>query len=279
MSPSKSFPKKILQQNQLFCNEVPSLAKTQHFINDLVNFLFPIRVDRNISLLQVEAKWEDLHHQFRELVTPFGPKLNKTGDEITIEFFEQIPAIHERLIKDADAYVVFDPAAKCREEVILCYPGYYALSIYRLSHVLYQMNVPVLSRVISEYAHAKTGIDIHPGANIGKRLFIDHGTGIVIGETTIIGNNVKIYQGVTLGALYVGKELANKKRHPTIQDNVIVYAGSTILGGETIIGHDTVVGGNSWITESVPPFSVVSHKPVVVIRDSKKYVEPINFVI
>ena len=141
------------------------------------------------------------------------------------------------------------------------------------------MKIPVLPRVISEYAHTKTGIDIHPGATIGNHFFIDHGTGIVIGETAIIGSSVKIYQGVTLGALYVGKELANKKRHPTIEDNVIIYAGSTILGGDTVIGHDTVVGGNSWITESVQPFSVVYHKPSVVIRDSKKFVEPINFVI
>ena len=132
---------------------------------------------------------------------------------------------------------------------------------------------------MTEWAHKQTGIDIHPGATIGESFFIDHGTGIVIGETACIGNNVKVYQGVTLGALYVVKELSNKKRHPTIEDNVILYAGSTILGGETVIGRDTVVGGNSWITESVQPFSVVYHKPSVIIRDSKKFIEPINFVI
>jgi serine O-acetyltransferase len=132
---------------------------------------------------------------------------------------------------------------------------------------------------MSEFAHTQTGIDIHPGATIGAHFFIDHGTGIVIGETCVIGDNVKIYQGVTLGALYVGKELSDTKRHPTIEDNVIIYAGSTILGGNTVIGRETIIGGNSWITESVPSFSVVYHKPAVVIRDSKRFKEPINFVI
>jgi serine O-acetyltransferase len=279
MSPLKSFPKKILSVVQNYCQEVPSLTKAHHFINDTINFLFPIRTDSNISLLQVEAKWEDLQKQFKSLLTPLRPLLGKEVDVLSDEFFGHIPSIHDKMIKDAEAFMKFDPAAKCPEEVILCYPGYYAINIYRLSHVLYQMGIPLLPRIISEYAHTKTGIDIHPGAIIGNHFFIDHGTGIVIGETAIIGNKVKIYQGVTLGALYVGKELANKKRHPTIEDNVIIYSGSTILGGETVVGHDTVVGGNAWITESVQPFSVVYHKPSVIIRDSKKFVEPINFVI
>jgi serine O-acetyltransferase len=279
MNPLKNFPKKVLSVNQNYCREVPSLSKTHHFINDIINFLFPIRADSNISLLQVEAKWEDLQQQFKDLLKPLQPMIKRPVEEVSLDFFGNIPALHDKMLKDAEAFLKFDPAAKCPEEVILCYPGYYAISIYRLSHVLYKMEIPVLPRVIAEYAHAKTGIDIHPGANIGNQFFIDHGTGIVIGETAIIGNNVKVYQGVTLGALYVGKELSNKKRHPTIEDNVIIYAGSTILGGETVIGRNTVVGGNSWVTESVPPFSVVYHKPSVVIRDSKKYIEPINFVI
>ena len=279
MSTSKNFPKKILSVAQNYCQEVPSLTKTHYFINDIINFLFPIRTDKNISLLQIEAKWEDLQKQFKVLLTPLKSTLKKSVEELSDDFFNHIPAIHEKMQKDAEAFLKFDPAAKCPEEVILCYPGYYAITIYRLSHVLYHMKIPVLPRVISEYAHTKTGIDIHPGATIGNHFFIDHGTGIVIGETAIIGNKVKIYQGVTLGALYVGKELANKKRHPTIEDNVIIYAGSTILGGETVIGHDTVIGGNAWVTDSVQPFSVVYHKPSVVIRDSKKFVEPINFVI
>jgi serine O-acetyltransferase len=165
------------------------------------------------------------------------------------------------------------------EEVILCYPGFYALTIHRLSHILYQEEVPVLPRIMSEHAHSKTGIDIHPGARIGNKFFIDHGTGIVIGETAEVGNNVKIYQGVTLGAMYVQKKMKQTKRHPTIEDNVIIYAGSTILGGNTVIGHDTIIGGNVWVTESVMPHSVVYRQHKSVVRDSKKFKEPINFVI
>jgi serine O-acetyltransferase len=279
MTSFKNFPKKILQVTQSFSNEFPSISKSHHFTNEIINFLFPIRTDKNISITQLEAKWEDLQRQFSELLTPLTPLLNKPLQDLIHEFFDKVPAIHEKMLKDAEAFLKFDPAAKCTEEVILCYPGYYAITIYRLANILYKMEIPVLPRIISEYAHTKTGIDIHPGAKIGAHFFIDHGTGIVIGETTIIGNNVKVYQGVTLGALYVGKELSDTKRHPTIEDNVIIYAGSTILGGNTVIGRETIIGGNSWITESVAPFSVVYHKPSVVIRDSKKFVEPINFVI
>ena len=141
--------------------------------------------------------------------------------------------------------------------------------VYRLSHELYLLDIPFLPRMISEYAHSKTGVDINPGAIIDEHFFIDHATGVVIGETTVIGKNVKIYQGVTLGALFVEKNMAHKKRHPTIEDNVIIYSGSTILGGDTVIGHDTIIGGNTWITKSVPPNSVVYHESKAVIRDSK----------
>jgi serine O-acetyltransferase len=279
MNSIKNFPKKVLAVTGSFCHEVPSLVKTHKFVNDTIDLLFPIRTDKGATLLQIEAKWEDLQSQFRDLLTPLQPMLEKSVEDLSNELFGYIPALHDKLLKDAQTFLKFDPAAKCCEEVILCYPGYFAIAIYRLSHELYKMNIPILPRIISEYAHTKTGIDIHPGATIGSKFFIDHGTGIVIGETTVIGNSVKIYQGVTLGALYVGKELSNKKRHPTIEDNVIIYAGSTILGGGTIIGHDTVIGGNTWLTESVAPFSIVYHKPSVVIRDSKKFNEPINFVI
>ncbi len=279
MTTFQKFPTHLFKTTQTFCQEVPSLVKSHHFINELLNFLFPIRTDKNISLKNLEAKWEELQVIFHELLTPLKPLLKEDADTLNNKFFAEIPTIHARLTKDADAYLKFDPAAKSPEEVVLCYPGYYAISVYRLSNVLYHLNIPVLPRVISEYAHGKTGIDIHPGATIGDKVFIDHGTGIVIGETAIIGKNVKLYQGVTLGALYVGKHLADSKRHPTIEDNVIIYSNSTILGGDTIIGHDSVVGGNTWITESIAPYSVAFHKPSVVIRDSKKFVEPINFVI
>ncbi len=279
MATFEKFPVHLFKTTQSYCTEVPSLEKSHYFINEMMDLLFPVRTDKNISLKQIEAKWEELQQLFNTLLVPLKPLLGNSIDYVHNHFFAEIPNIHQRLLKDADAYLKFDPAAKCAEEVILCYPGFYAVSVYRLSNVLYHLNIPVLPRVISEYAHGKTGIDIHPGATIGDKLFIDHGTGIVVGETAIIGKNVKIYQGVTLGALYVGKNLAGSKRHPTLEDNVIIYSNSTILGGETIIGHDSVVGGNTWITESIPPFSVAFHKPSIHIRDSKKFVEPINFVI
>jgi serine O-acetyltransferase len=162
------------------------------------------------------------------------------------------------------------------------YPGFYAIAAYRFSHELYIMKIPILPRLISEHAHSVTGIDIHPGAKIGSGFFIDHGTGVVIGETSILGDNVKIYQGVTLGALSVAKSEANKKRHPSIEDNVIIYSGTTILGGKTVIGHDSIIGGNVWLTESVPPFSLVYHKSEIRVRANKDFDEPIdaiNFII
>lgn len=153
---------------------------------------------------------------------------------------------------DVQAIFKGDPAARSNEEVILSYPGLQAITVYRIAHFLYEAGVPIVPRIMSEYIHGRTGIDINPGAKIGSSFFIDHGTGIVIGETSVIGNNVKIYQGVTLGALSVKKELMDKKRHPTIEDDVTIYAGATILGGATIIGKGSVIGGNTWVTESVP---------------------------
>ena len=161
----------------------------------------------------------------------------------------------------------------------MAYPGFFATAVYRFSHQLVVLGVNILPRVFAEYAHSKTGIDIHPGATIGNSFFIDHGTGIVIGETTIIGNNVKIYQGVTLGALSVNKNCAEVKRHPTIEDTVIIYSGATILGGDTVIGHDSVIGGNVWLTNSVLPFSIVYHKSEITIRDNNPLPDVLNFVI
>jgi serine O-acetyltransferase len=184
------------------------------------------------------------------------------------DLLKALPVIRDKLHLDAVAALEGDPAAKCEAEVILSYPSISAITVHRLAHFLYQREVPLLPRVMSEYIHHQTGIDIHPGAEIGDSFFIDHGTGVVVGETTIIGDNVKIYQGVTIGALSVKKSMARKKRHPTIEDNVTIYAGTTILGGETVIGHDSVIGGNVWLIRSVPPFSrvynsSVSSQPVV----------------
>jgi serine O-acetyltransferase len=206
------------------------------------------------------------------LLMPLRSRLPEKPEAITDLFFKNISKIKKQLEEDAAFLVLNDPAASEIDEVIMAYPGFYAILVYRLANSLSKLGVPVIPRVMTEHAHSTTGIDIHPKANIGSQFFIDHGTGIVIGETAIIGNRVKLYQGVTIGALSVNKAMATSKRHPTIEDDVIIYAGSTILGGETIIGHDSVIGGNVWLTESVPPFSLVYHQPQTTVRDrgSKK---------
>ena len=175
------------------------------------------------------------------------------ADRTACGFFEQLPEIQRLLLTDVQAGFDGDPAAKSKEEIIFSYPGLFAIYVYRLAHVLYKEEIPFIPRVMSEYAHGRTGIDINPGATIGEYFFIDHGTGVVIGETTTIGNNVKLYQGVTLGALSTrkGQQLSGVKRHPTIEDNVTIYSNSSVLGGETVIGENTIIGGNTFITESI----------------------------
>ena len=174
--------------------------------------------------------------------------------DICKKFFAKIPTVREYLETDINATIDGDPAAECKEEIILAYPGLRAIAVYRLAHELYVLKVPVLPRLMTEYAHSETGIDINPGATIGKSFFIDHGTGIVIGETSIIGEYVKIYQGVTIGALSTrgGRKLSGAKRHPTIEDNVTIYSGASVLGGDTVIGKNAVIGGNAFITSSIP---------------------------
>lgn len=203
-------------------------------------------------------------------VLKYSPKYSELSEcslynesqKISLDFLNRIPRIREYIETDVQAAFDGDPAAFNKEEIIISYPGLYAIFINRIAHELYELSVPLIPRMMTEHAHSKTGIDIHPGAKIGKYFFIDHGTGIVIGETTIIGDNVKIYQGVTLGALSTrgGQKLKNKKRHPTIEDNVTIYSGASILGGETVVGRDVVVGGNAFITKSIQPGARVSIK-------------------
>lgn len=184
----------------------------------------------------------------------------KTCEQKADAFLADLPDIARQIARDAEALYKSDPASKSLTEVILAYPGCYAMSAYRFAHYLLKMDIPLLPRLIGEYAHRVTGIDIHPGATIGQELYIDHGTGVVIGATAVIGNNVQIYHSVTLGALKVDKAEKDKKRHPTVEDNVVIYSGATILGGKTVIGHDSVIGGNVWITRSVLPHSRVMYK-------------------
>jgi len=182
------------------------------------------------------------------------------AEEASLAFLRTIPQLRKQLALDAQAAFDGDPAAKGIEEIVFSYPGMMAITIHRIAHELSKLQIPLIPRIMSEYAHRETGIDIHPGAQIGRRFFIDHGTGVVVGETTEIGDNVTIYQGVTLGALSFKEgahSMRGQKRHPTIQDNVVIYAGATILGGETVIGHDSIIGGNTWVISSVPPRSKV----------------------
>lgn len=203
------------------------------------------------------------------------------GYQLAMEFIETLPGLRKAMAKDIRATLDGDPAARSADEVIFSYPGIFAVFVHRAAHELHHLNVPLLPRIMTEYAHARTGIDIHPGAHIGERFVIDHGTGVVIGETTIIGDNVRIYQGVTLGALSLppdaGERLRGRKRHPTIEDDVIVYAGATILGGDTVIGARSVIGGNVWLTRSVPPdTTVLLETPKLVFKHHHEGEDPIK---
>ena len=197
------------------------------------------------------------------------------GHQLTVEFLRKLPELRMMLAKDIRAALEGDPAAKSYDEIIFSYPGIRAITIYRIAHELYRLNIPLMPRIMTEYAHSRTGVDIHPGAQIGESFFIDHGTGVVIGETCIIGNSVRIYQGVTLGAISLSKaevkKLRSKKRHPSIKDDVIIYANATILGGDTVVGERSVIGGNVWLTHSVPPDTEVFIKKQDLIFGAKQY--------
>lgn len=215
---------------------------------------------------QEEAHSNYLESTFLEILSALNIE---NGEQTWATFKDELPQIRKKLDLDAIAFERNDPASNCLEEIYLAYPGFHAISIYRLSHELFKLNIHILPRMMTEYIHGITGIDIHPGATIGESFFIDHGTGIVIGETSIIKNNVKIYQGVTLGGIQVSKDLAKVKRHPTIEDNVCIYANATILGGDIIIGANSIIGANVWITQSVPENSLVTYQTEIKIRPKK----------
>jgi serine O-acetyltransferase len=223
-----------------------------------------------LSLFDTETPFEEnlprLAEKFDLLVDLACWDPEKSCASVWEDYLQTLPTILEKLNLDAMAIASCDPASLSIEEVYLAYPGFYAIAIYRLAHELYKKKFPLVPRLMTEYAHRQTGVDINPGAQIGKSFFIDHATGVVIGETAVIHNHVKIYQGVTLGALYVAKNLSDTKRHPTIEDNVTIYANATILGGDTVIGANSIIGGNAWITSSVPPNSKVFHSPEIKIR-------------
>jgi serine O-acetyltransferase len=268
----------IFERNKFSNAEFPDKNLAVNFIEGLFDLLFINETGKYKSLV-------DFHEKFLQLKTDFKvlSKSKYTNHEAALrssdELFSNLRDIYFEALLDANAILNFDPAANTLEEVLHSYPGFYAIAVHRISHFLWQRNNRSLSRLFTEHAHSKTGIDIHPGAQIGEAFAIDHGTGIVIGETAIIGNRVKIYQGVTLGSLNVSKENKLTKRHPTIEDDVIIYANATILGGDTIIGRDSIIGGNVWITQSIPSNSVVFHKSELKIKDKTPFNEPINFII
>ncbi len=254
---------------------IPARAETHRLCDALFLFLFPKLSD---EIRPAKVQYATLRNELHKLLYPVLEDTNGAVMHISDGFFDQLGQVYDTILEDAEAILRFDPAATCLEEVIATYPGFQAIANYRIANVLHKLGTPLLPRMFSEYLHGKTGIDIHPAATIGHSFFIDHGTGVVIGATSIIGDNVKIYQGVTLGALQVDKSLANVKRHPTIEDNCILYANCTILGGQTVVGHDSVIGGNSWLIASVPPYSVVIHQSQLKVR-TRPFDEPVNFVI
>jgi serine O-acetyltransferase len=247
-------------QAHVDCPGCPSAHDVAAWFDDVLGFVFPQHASRRFGDLAA----------FREFGDQLGERLvglvhdcpDAAGFAATVAagFVAKLPVLHGRLEEDADAIVAGDPAAWDRGEVVRSYPGFYAIAAHRVAHALLEQGARMLARMIAAHAHRNTGIDIHPAARIGHRCCIDHGTGLVIGETAELGDDVKLYQGVTLGGLSVRKEDAKTKRHPTIGDRVVIYAGATILGGDTVVGHDSVIGGNVWLTRSVPPYSKLTYR-------------------
>lgn len=257
---NKAFFHQLYRSHQA-CQTCPSPSEVSAFFASLLEMLFSDYAQ--LTFADEQAFYDHVNGLKTELerILRHNPTQGTTDAPALAErFFDELPGIFEKIEQDVTAMYTGDPAARSRSEVIRTYPGFYAVSAYRVAHKLVELGIPGIPRIITEHAHSRTGIDIHPEARIGNHFCIDHGTGVVIGETTVIGNHVKIYQGVTLGALSVNKEDAQRKRHPTLEDNVVVYAGATILGGETVIGQGSIIGGNVWLTRSVPAGSKIYYQ-------------------
>lgn len=236
--------------------------------SELLHLLFPeMARHRPTRFDEFADRWAKSRDRLLGILRPLGDTLPAPAETLVDELDARLSGLRTTLLDDADAIYRGDPAAVDHAEVVRTYPGFLAIAVYRIAHHFHSRGVPVLPRVLTECAHARTGIDIHPAAEIGERFCIDHGTGIVIGETTSIGHDVKLYQGVTLGALSVGKKMARTKRHPTVEDDVVIYANATILGGDTVVGRGSVIGGSVWLLHSVPPGSRVYHDPDTVIEE------------
>ncbi len=259
--------REMAQQPRFGCDELPDRKVITGILSDVQAFMFPAFASGacvSERMLLEKIRWE-LACQIRRAMRFAGGGEALDPDRVADGFLAAIPGVYRLLTKDITALYEGDPAATSREEVIIAYPGFFAILVYRIAHVLYEMRVPIIPRIMTEFVHQKTGIDIHAGAKIGEYFFIDHGTGIVIGETTVIGDHVKIYQGVTLGAKSFeldadGNPVKGIKRHPNIGSHVVIYANATILGGQTTIGDHCVIGGSVWLTHSVPPGQTVYNR-------------------
>jgi serine O-acetyltransferase len=249
----------------------PAPGQVGAWLTGVLQLLFPqLAPIRPRTFEELQGRWDAERERLIRLLGEMSDALPAPPEQVADGFLERVGPLRAMLLEDADAIYAGDPAAVDHHEVIRTYPGFLAIAVYRLAHEFYSAGVPVIPRVLTEYAHARTGIDIHPGATIGERFCIDHGTGIVIGETTRIGRNVKLYQGVTLGALSVEKGMARTQRHPTVEDDVVIYAGTTILGGKTVVGRGSIIGGNVWLLRSVPPDSRIHYDPGTVVAERRR---------
>ncbi|MBN1206897.1 MAG: serine acetyltransferase [Myxococcaceae bacterium] len=268
----------LLESRQRRCFPPEIRTAAPEFVQQVLGLLFPHfaeKLECNAAAIQRDVMAvEACLVRLQAILAPLYPGVDT---RIPQRFIAQLPEIHAWLLQDAEALHEADPAARSVDEVILTYPGFYAIAIFRVAHALHLLGLPLLPRLLTEFAHQRTGVDIHPGATIGRRFVIDHGTGVVIGETTIIGDGVKLYQGVTLGALVVQKNLSDKKRHPTLEDEVVVYANATILGGDTVVGRGSIIAGNAWLTQSVPAQSVVTRRSEVRHRGADSELGELEF--
>ncbi len=255
---------------------VPKRENLSSWVDKLLNILFPLKEPAEREIIQ---SLKESRADFRNLLIEAKVE-DEQAKKLTDLFYSNLSQLHQDLSQDAEELYNNDPAADCMGEVIHTYPGFYAICIYRVANLIHiALKIKYVPRMLTEYAHSKTGIDIHPGAEIGVPVLIDHGTGVVIGETCKIGKHVNIYQGVTLGAMQVDKTLQDTKRHPTIEDGVVIYANATILGGDTIVGNHSVIGGNVFLTRSVEPYSLVYTKSETQVKKINTDNQPINFVI
>ncbi|HEY0176362.1 MAG TPA: serine O-acetyltransferase EpsC [Pedobacter sp.] len=259
-----------IYHKQNLLEAIPSNREIAEWAVNLLNLVYPERLTLpNYTLAEIQDLFGLSQKELISILNTTKACRECNNESVAVTFYKELPELYRRMNTDITATLNGDPAAKSEFEIIRTYPGFLAVSLYRIAHQLLVLGIPLIPRVLTEYAHSVTGIDIHPGAEIGEYLFIDHGTGIVIGETTVIGDHVKLYQGVTLGALSVEKFMANTKRHPTIGDHVIIYSGATILGGDTFIGENSIIGGNVWLTKSVQPHSTVYHQSAMKVIETK----------